>query len=443
MGIKSAYVLPHPPLIIPAVGRGAEERIRRTFESCEEAARRAARARPDTVVVSSPHAPVYRDAFHLTTASRLEGTMASFGAPEEKLSFECDRELAEAVADEARSRGLAVVGSRFATEEMDHATFIPLWFLARAWKEAGFGPLPRVVRVGISGLGFEAHRALGSIVARKAEETGRAVVWIASGDLSHKLKEDGPYGFDPAGPVFDERVCEAFESGRLEDLFGLDPAFCEQAAECGLRSFLLMAGSLQDASFSSELLSHEDLGVGYAVAAFEALDGEDPVLKLARWAVRRSVIDGSVAPRPAWTDAGLLEKRAGVFVSLHEQGRLRGCIGTIAPTRENIADEILRNAFAASHEDPRFPPVEPDELGDLEVSVDVLGEPEPAELGDLDPKRYGVIVSKGWRRGLLLPDLEGVDTVDSQVAIAKTKAGIRPDEEGVRLERFEVVRHGE
>lgn len=136
----------------------------------------------------------------------------------------------------------------------------------------------------------------------------------------------------------------------------------------------------------------------------------------------------------------MLHRRAGTFVSLHENGDLRGCIGTIAPTERNIAQEIISNAISACSRDPRFPPVEASELPRISCSVDVLGETEPCTFDQLDPQRYGVIVTNGWRRGLLLPNLEGVDTADMQVAIARRKAGIGRDEP-VELERFEVVRH--
>ncbi len=134
--------------------------------------------------------------------------------------------------------------------------------------------------------------------------------------------------------------------------------------------------------------------------------------------------------------------RAGAFVSIHKLGALRGCIGTIAPTCKNLAEEIVSNAIAASTRDPRFDPIRSEELADLEINVDVLTAPEPIDSPDeLDVKRYGVIVEKGFRRGLLLPDLDGVDTIEEQLAIAKQKAGLDPDERGVKLSRFEVIRH--
>ena len=134
-------------------------------------------------------------------------------------------------------------------------------------------------------------------------------------------------------------------------------------------------------------------------------------------------------------------RMAGIFVSIKKDGQLRGCIGTIQAVRNCIAEEIVENAVSAAVRDPRFSPVEPEELEYLVISVDVLGEPEKiSSPEELDTERYGVIVTRGHKRGLLLPNLEGIDTVEEQIAIAKQKAGIRENEE-VGLERFEVIRH--
>jgi len=166
-----------------------------------------------------------------------------------------------------------------------------------------------------------------------------------------------------------------------------------------------------------------------------------PLVQLARSTIESYVREHKVIPVPTDTTPEM-QPRAGVFVSLHSpDGGLRGCIGTFDPTTPNVAQEVIRNAIAAATQDPRFPPVRPDELADLDISVDVLTPPEPIEsMGQLDPKRYGVIVRSGWRRGLLLPDLEGVDTVEYQVDIARRKAGIG-SQEAVELYRFEVKRH--
>lgn len=168
---------------------------------------------------------------------------------------------------------------------------------------------------------------------------------------------------------------------------------------------------------------------------------EHPLVQLARETIENYVRHKRKTEPPKELTPEMKE-RAGVFVSLHRRGELRGCIGTFMPTQPNVAQEIIRNAISAATEDPRFPPVRPEELDDLDISVDILSEPEPVtSTAQLDPKRYGVIVQSGRRRGLLLPDLEGVDTVEQQLDIARRKAWIGPNEP-IQIYRFEVRRYG-
>ena len=167
---------------------------------------------------------------------------------------------------------------------------------------------------------------------------------------------------------------------------------------------------------------------------------EHPLVQLARRSIEAYVITGEVLAPPE-DPCEEMRGRAGVFVSLHCSEGLRGCIGTIEPVCDCVADEIIANAISAATRDPRFSPVTREELDGLEVSVDVLTAPEPVQsLGELDPKEYGVIVQCGGRRGLLLPDLEGVDDAETQVAIALRKAWIRPSER-YQMYRFRVVRY--
>ncbi len=163
------------------------------------------------------------------------------------------------------------------------------------------------------------------------------------------------------------------------------------------------------------------------------------LVKLAKETVESYVSQGKI-PQPEKLTSEMQE-RAGVFVSIHMGDELRGCIGTFEPTEKNVAEEIITNAVSSATRDPRFLPITPEELEDLNYSVDVLTTPESIESKDqLDPKKYGVIVEAGWRRGLLLPNLEGVDSVDHQIQICRQKAGIAPDET-VQLYRFEVKRY--
>ncbi|MBP5159863.1 MAG: AmmeMemoRadiSam system protein A, partial [Lachnospiraceae bacterium] len=169
---------------------------------------------------------------------------------------------------------------------------------------------------------------------------------------------------------------------------------------------------------------------------------EDPFVKLARETVELFVREKAKLKLPAELPDEILKDRAGVFVSIHKEGKLRGCIGTIAAVYDCIGREIIENAISAATRDPRFDPIRPDELELLEINVDVLSDAEDiASKDELDVKRYGVIVSKGHKRGLLLPNLDGVDTVDEQVAIALKKAGLSEGERDFKMQRFEVIRH--
>ena len=217
----------------------------------------------------------------------------------------------------------------------------------------------------------------------------------------------------------------------------------------------------------AEALSYEGpFGVGYGVCTFRAegadenrnfkdqyeerqrekmrekKDKEDAYVRLARRSLEGYMIKRVPIEVPDDVPQELLEKKAGVFVSLKKDGRLRGCIGTIAPTTGSVAEEIIQNAVSAAVSDRRFPEVAYEELPYLEYSVDVLETPEDIQTPDqLDVKKYGLIITKGRKRGLLLPNLEGVDTVEEQIAITKQKAGIDADDEDVQMQRFEVVRH--
>ena len=467
MPILAAFAVPHPPLIIPAVGRGRERGIQATIDAYDEVGRRIAALAPDTVVVSSPHATMYRDYFQISPGRSARGSFAQFGAPQAAYEARYDTELVAELCRVCERDGIEAGTDYERDPRLDHGTMIPLHFIEKYY--TGF----ELVRIGLSGFSPAEHYRLGRAVQEAARTLGRRVVYVASGDLAHKLAEDGPYGFAPEGPVFDERIAQDFAAGDLLDVLCMDHSLAERAAECGLRSFQMMAGALDRTAVTAELLSHEGpFGVGYGVAAFtptgeEGADetrallpqyeawrtadlatrkaGEDQYVQLARASLETYVREGRrIAPDDAGLEvpSELFTTRAGCFVSLKVDGQLRGCIGTIAPTQRSLAQEICANAISAGTRDPRFSAVRASELADLVYDVDVLTEAEPTTRADLDPARYGVIVScADGRRGLLLPDLDGVDTVDEQLRIAAQKGHIDLDFDDYRLERFEVVRH--
>lgn len=461
MSIVGAIIVPHPPLIIPTVGQGREQEVQTTIDAYRIAAKQVADWKPEVLIITSPHQIMYADYFHISPGHGASGDMSSFGASRTRLRAEYDEPLRDELVRRAEAAGLraGTLGER--NPALDHGTFVPLYF----FQEAGVNcPL---LRIGLSGFSPMDHYRLGQCIAQAVEAMGRRAVFVASGDLSHKLKDDGPYGYAPEGPVFDRRVTQAMSEGDFLRFLTMDAALCERAAECGLRSFQIMAGALDGLAVEAELLSYEDVtGVGYGVATFdvtgtdesrcfgeqceeierarlaEKKTSEDPWVKLARLSLETFVKTGKqLKCLPEGLPDEMTGQAAGAFVSLHAHGQLRGCIGTTGPTTESVAWEIVQNAVSACSRDPRFTPVSIGELNSLEYSVDVLGQPEViSSLEQLDVKRYGVIVSFGGRRGLLLPDLEGVDTVEQQIDIARQKGGISSKDK-YTLERFEVVRH--
>lgn len=417
--VYSAFV-PHPPIVVPEIGRGQEEVCGATLRAYRELAVRVKQAAPETLVLISPHAPLLAEGVTLLVDAEAKGSFADFGVPGVSISLATDTGLAEKI-----KRGLPRVIPR--KGELDHGALVPLYFMVRA------GWSGTVVLLGMPLARPEEYgKKLGELLR---SEPGKMAL-IASGDLSHKLKEDGPYGFSPAGPQFDAAI-QAGLTGNAEHLRQIPPEVVEEAGECGYRS-LRLALAAQEGSV--EILSYEGpFGVGYMVAE---LYRPSP---LAQWA-RRCLTeylqgrDPLALPQPSQAE---FQVRRGCFVTLKKNGELRGCIGTTQAYQNNLAAEIAHNAIAAGTEDPRFWPVEADELKEITFSVDVLGELEKVKSeAELDPWHYGVVVRGRGRTGLLLPHLEGVDTVKQQVSIARQKAGLGPDEP-VETWRFEVVRHYE
>lgn len=450
-------VTPHPPIMVEAVGGARTSATRDSVQALRRAAAALAVFDPDVVVVMSPHAPAVFDAFAVDTSATLTGTFGQFGAPSARYSYRGDPEFARRLVATLARRGLAAVeraeDARLRPGELDHAVLVPMSFLDPS------GSWPLVV-LSYAGVECETHRAVGVAVREAADELARRVAFVASGDLSHRLTPDAPAGYSPLGSRLDETIVETVRSGKFAELPDIPDELVEAGGECGLRSFTALGGFAGADPVPTRVLAYEGpWGVGYltALVGDAALDAdarstpstgaksgsagseESEIVQLARQVITAYVERGEVLEPSGLEDPGYPE-RAGAFVTLHREGKLRGCIGTILPTRPTLAEEVAHNAIEAASRDPRFPPLGSAELLDLDVKVDVLHPPETCSLDDLDPADYGLIVTSGWRRGLLLPDLEGVDSVEEQVEIAKRKGGILPHEP-CSFERFRVDRY--
>jgi AmmeMemoRadiSam system protein A/AmmeMemoRadiSam system protein B len=457
--------MPHPPIIISEVGKGEEKKARATVEGCGQVAEEIKELKPEVIIIITPHGSLFRDAIAITDTPSIQGDLGKFGVPEIQFNIEIDMELNNKIFKSSREDGIMTVPITQASlreynisSELDHGAMVPLYFVNNEYKNY------KLIHITYGMLSKIDLYRFGMIIKKCVEKNGENAVIIASGDLSHKLSNEGPYKYNPHGVEFDKQITKLLAEGDVEGIFNMDKKMIDAAGECGLRSFYIMLGAMDGFDVKGRLLSYEGpFGVGYGVMSFgfkkadnrnflnRLTEGrnkerdirrqnEDLLVRLARESLEHYVKEGEYIKVPSYVTEDILNQSRGAFVSLKVDGELRGCIGTIFPATENLAQEITRNAVEAGEKDPRFYPVEEEELKDIEYSVDVLMPPKKASKDELDPKRFGVIVRKGSKAGLLLPDLEGVDGVDEQLEIVLKKAGIGVNED-YSIEKFEVIRH--
>lgn len=452
---------PHPPLIVPAVGGGRIKDVQATVDGMKEMARKAAGRRPETLVFLTPHGNVFSDAISCLGGIRLKGDMSGFNAAGTEVAVDNDLGLVNRIGLKCADNDIDFImvdkdnARKYRLKnQLDHGILVPYHYL----KEAGLGKIP-IVAISVGFLPRIQLYQLGKIIAQSADELGRKIAVIASGDMSHRLKAEGPYDYHPDGVRFDLEVKRLLSARDTRGLLEIPEKMRDNAGECGYPSLVIMLGCLDGFDYESQVFSYEGpFGVGYLVAGL--IPGGKTSSRLKEWrqeaqppagkqhsvhvqwarqVLQEYLKSGNIPELPA-EYGELANSRAGAFVSLKKHGGLRGCIGTILPCCHDLSAEIAHNAISAGTRDPRFRPVTAGELSELVFSVDVLSDPEPCRREDLDPQKYGVIVSKGGRRGLLLPDLEGVNTVDEQLLIALQKAGINPGDE-YEIERFTVSRY--
>lgn len=465
--ILSGYLMPHPPILIPDVGKGQEQRIINTVHALNKIGEEIANIKPHTIILISPHGALFKDAISIMGIQNLKGDLRGFGATDITIEKENNLELANKLENEAWEQGIPTIlldketiNDYKINTALDHGAIVPLHFVEKVYSpyqlvHINYGLIPR-----------QQLYHFGRIIAETIENSENDAVIIASGDLSHKLTQDAPAGYHSSGHQFDETIITLLEKGDIKGIFALEESWVSEAGECGLRSIDIMLGAFDGWRTSTEILSYEGpFGVGYGTAVIYPIEKvaeriflnqmkniekekirvirekEDTFVRLARTALETYVIHNKKAELPKNIQKEFITKQTGAFVSIKKDGQLRGCMGTIEPTETNIGEEIIKNAINAGTHDPRFYPVDKSELGQLVYSVDILGKPELINnIAQLDVKKYGIIVEKGLRRGLLLPDLEGINTTEEQLDIVLKKANIKKNEK-YKMFRFKVERY--
>ncbi len=464
---------PHPPILISEIGNGQENQAKKTLEAMEHIADLVQLFKPETILYITPHGNSFNNGTCILDEKVLHGDFKAFGNDGLRFMKAVDAQLVQEIGEALDEEDLVhvLLSKTLAKQygvsaQLDHGVMVPMYFIDQKFSDY------KIVHISPGFTSLLEQYKIGIALRKAIRKNGSKVLVVASGDLSHCLKEEGAYTYHPMGQVFDDFVVSCISKFDGEQLITMSSDIFDPAGQCGLRSFCMAFGMFEGYSGRAKVFSYEGpFGVGYLTGSIEEegtaphsvlerienrlkikrenkRNAEDDYIKLARRTIEHYVMTYQRLERSmgkinlketSWQE--MLNQQAGVFVSLHINGELRGCIGTILPSKEDVVDEIIDNAIQAASADPRFDPLEARELDEVDVKVDILSKIEPIRSKDeLDPKRYGVVVEQGDKRGLLLPNLEGVDTVEEQISIAKKKAGIS-NNQSVQLSRFEVVRH--
>lgn len=443
MPIPCAVLMCHAPIVVPEVAGNRARQCSETTRAMADAATRICAHAPDVLVIISPHATRHATRWGICTQTPLSGNFGPFGADNIGVTLPGAPDAAARLAPLARE--LRLTTRELAGDELDHGALVPLYFL----NKAGFAR-PTLL-LSPPEPGSRTEERMGQAIARAADQAGERWVVLASGDMSHRLTPGAPSGYHPLAKEFDRSFKARIDVGDLRGACAIDGDLRELAAEDVVDSCTVAAAAVGYRSHGHHTYCYEGpFGVGYLEALlFEesppdehvalAGPGKRPwpaMLRIARDAIAAKISHNAyrvpVLPKP-WNTV------QGVFVTLRDrEGALRGCVGHVEPVFGTLSEEIAACAAAAATQDTRFPRVSPRELPTLRVEVSLLSRPElVTDIHTLDPQRYGVVVSSGRARGVLLPGVEGVDTIEEQLRIAAAK-GQLPSSRSWVIERFDV-----
>lgn len=270
--LLNGYILPHPPIIVPGIGHGREMKARATIDAVKRAAGEIGKEKPTTIILSTPHAACFRDYVYIMDTETLAGDFAPFGSPDIKFSFKNNKDLASLIAEKAALSGIGSGGLSESqkrqygiNDRIDHGALVPLCFIEKELDDF------RLVCISTPFLPFQELFDFGKCIRAAVEESDERAVYIASGDLSHRLTRDAPAGYDPKGREYDEALVEKVRQADGKGLLETDLSFLEKAGECGTRSIVMMFGALEGMKLNSEVYSYEGpFGVGYLIAKIEA-----------------------------------------------------------------------------------------------------------------------------------------------------------------------------
>lgn len=453
------YLMPHAPILIPTIAGEQAVQCQKTITSMQQIGSEIAMLKPKRIIIISPHGTVFTDGVAVLNVKQLRGDLADFGDSSIGIDQPCDCDFVKRLETAAFERGIMVapIDTQMAVNfdietKLDYGAVVPLAFINAHYSDY------QLVHITYGLLPVTKLYQLGMVISKLCAELGGNSVLIASGDLSHAHQSDVEFASD-----YDKWLCQAIADDQPLALLSNATSMRQRAQLCAFRSLAIMYGALDGRGYQVRLYSYQQpFGVGYAVASFEMdvqakdsilaplqqavqmqnekmRENEDDYIKLARYALE-CVVTGQTPDRTRLAQYNIAKQTKACFVSINNESGLRGCMGTTSPRYNDLKREIIHNAKLAATSDPRFDAIRADELADLWMSVDVLSTPERVtDPQQLNPKKYGIIVIKDHKQGVLLPDLEGIDTITDQIAIAKNKASITGSD--YQLSRFSVERH--
>src|ERR1700682_4668095 len=400
-GIVAGALVAHPPILLAEVSSEQSQRVRATADALRELDGILSTVAADLAVVISPHSPSSMTSLPVRRGADAGGNLRRFRAPNVQVQAQVDVGLAAALIVDGQRAGFSLTWAE--QTELDHGVVVPLHSLPRTMANK------HCVFLGVSGWPLHRFVEFGAWLQGRLRD--RSAVLIASGDLSHRLTPDAPYGYRPEGPVFDRLVIDALREQEWKRIEGVDPDLVEEAGECGLRPLAILLGVARAAGLRSQVLSYEGpFGVGYPVVAFTSITVATTTTPtyLDIQALGRQAIDTSLRtrrliepPQPIPVD---LQAPSAVFVTLRKRGELRGCVGSMQPTTATAAHELIRYAVASAVRDSRFERVRLHGVGQLTIKVELLDPPEAiTDISGLKPQTHGIIVRRGDPQALVLP----------------------------------------
>lgn len=466
MNLLNGYILPHPPLLV----MGSEEqkqKLQATYSAYEVVASEIENSGAELVVLITPHGPLFVDGLCVYDSPQIVGNFSSFGHKEITGVWDNDTNFINALYQNAQRAQIPfvkldhkIVEEFDLSSELDHGAMVPLKLLETSLKDK------KVVVINYGLMSVDTLYQFGQLLTETLNMQEKKSIIIASGDLSHYLSESGPYGYREEGVHFDHQYVKAFSEDKWENLLFVDDKLLEQAGECGKRSIEILLGAFDGLSYDSKKIAYEaPFGVGYLVGRLspanigvesrlpkilekqkeilaQHIAEESSVVALARQCIKKYLSEEETLRPNEKLDIEESGQRFGVFVSLKDSGGLRGCMGSTGGIAPTVEEEIVEMAIKAATKDPRFEEIDLTELDRLTISVDILSKSQQViDKDELDPSVFGVIVKSNHKQGLLLPNLEGIETVEDQISIVLNKAGIDATVEEYQLYKFTVNRY--